>query len=207
MSLRNKSVVLLAVIAAHASVLFGIYPASAVEFQTSEIRIARIFQATLLAGESVAITEQGHIAAAPFSFSVRPGTLRPMQSKPAERNPVSKPIKTGVNEIPRPTEKLPSLTLDGFWEVSEVDSPASPIDDFGDALQQRLPPILVPVVIEFWISQDGATVQAACFERNCPASVTDRLGDLLDLRFQPAIKSGLAVSSRKLVQIEPQASL
>lgn len=196
---------MLAVIAAHSAVLFGIYPTSAVETHTTESRTARVFQATLLAAEPLAVAGLRDTTAA--HVAVQSKTLRPMQSQPEEGSQVPGPVKAGIDEKPHPMKELPPLQLEGFLKVNEVDSPASPIDDFGDALQQRLPLILASVVIEFWIAQDGTTVQAVCFEGDCPASVTDSLGNLLDLRFQPAVKGGFAVSSRKLVQIEPHASL
>lgn len=97
---------------------------------------------------------------------------------------------------------LPGLAY--FLDAQAVDKTADPIDGFEVALAQSLPLEVESVVLEFWIEKDGRTALVRCIEGGCNEAVQASLDKLIELRFNPAVKEGMSVPSRKVIQIDPR---
>ena len=98
------------------------------------------------------------------------------------------------------------LTRDYFFDAGSVDQSAAPGDDFEALLSQHLPLNIQTVILEFWIENDGRTVDVKCLEGACTYDVIASLPKLAELVFKPAIKNGEAVANRKVIQIDPKPS-
>lgn len=90
-----------------------------------------------------------------------------------------------------------------FLDADAVDRTARPDENFETALGQRLPLRIESMVLEFWIDKDGITVQVRCLEGACNDEADTPLTRFAELRFTPAIKDGVPVASRKVMQIDP----
>ena len=133
---------------------------------------------------------------------------KPVVSDPKTTDETSvAPVLTDSVRVPA----LP-LALDGlawtnrvkFLYSDQVDTTAYLSDGFENALEQRLPLDVESIMLEFWISDDGSTVQVTCLEGVCSDAVISSLGKLSELKFSPAIKDNQAVPSRKVIQIDPR---
>lgn len=94
------------------------------------------------------------------------------------------------------------LRTETFFAAEDVDVTAIPQEDFAQALQKILLPVLAPLEIEFWIDINGHTVIVQCANEYCTEAISAHFQQLLGLTFQPAIKDGVIVSSRKHILIE-----
>lgn len=93
-----------------------------------------------------------------------------------------------------------------FYDLIELDEPARPPDDFDAQLRASLPIVRDSYEIEFWIDHMGSVVRLNCVSLNCFGAVRDNFEQLLLVRFEPAVRQGNAVSSRKLVFVDaPEA--
>jgi hypothetical protein len=79
---------------------------------------------------------------------------------------------------------------------------AIPPEDIGDTLQRVLPFSFGLLVLDFSVDSAGNTVDVECVEGDCNPVVIESLKLLPQLSFRPAIKEGVAVASRKSIQIE-----
>ena len=125
--------------------------------------------------------------------------------RPAEDAFTTPPTRNGSDSYK--TEEHQHLKAEDFFSPDEVDETANPVGNFEETLRQGLPLYIHGLVIEFWIDSNGNTVQVRCVEGDCSDAITADLDSLLASFFQPAVKNGLAVPSRKLIQIDPSPML
>ena len=117
------------------------------------------------------------------------------------------PVQTDpvrVSALPMAPDGLAWANRVKFLYADEVDTTAYLSDGFEIALEQSLPLDVESVMLEFWISDDGSTVQVTCLEGACSDAVISSLGKLSELKFSPAFKDNQAVASRKVIQIDPK---
>lgn len=131
---------------------------------------------------------------------------RPAGGRPAE-HAIATPPPTGNGSDPNETEGRQHPKAEDFFSPDEVDETANPVGNFEETLRQGLPLYVHGLVVEFWIDSMGNTVQVRCVEGDCSDAMTAGLEQLLASLFQPAVKNGLAVPSRKLIQIDPSPLL
>lgn len=74
-------------------------------------------------------------------------------------------------------------------------------EDIGETLQRVLPFSFGLLVLDFSVDSAGNTVEVECVEGDCNPAVIESLKFLRQLSFRPAIKEGVAVASRKSIQI------
>lgn len=113
-----------------------------------------------------------------------------------------KPSPTSDLSDPDETEEHRRLNAEDFFSPDEVDETANPVGNFEETLRQGLPLYVHGMTIEFWIDSMGNTVQVRCVEGDCTDEMTAGLEQLRSSMFEPAVKEGLAVPSRKLIQID-----
>lgn len=105
------------------------------------------------------------------------------------------------NEPPSTMDRGVTLDAESFLTAEAVDETALPEEHFDEVLKQSLPYGLEAIELEIWIDQTGTAVLVQCLDQdNCQDS-SDGLQQLLGLRFKPAIKDGLPVSSRKHISV------
>lgn len=150
-----------------------------------------------------------------------------------ENAPVDVDVSTRQSEIPhegfKPKRPVPSLAPNQlgdpqtatssvlsmkalsnkarFLDVDEVDAPALATTQFEGALDQALPSRFELIVLELLIDEAGRTVSALCIGGDCGEALAQRLQLLLVVPFAPAQKDGIAVASRKIIQISPLPDL
>ncbi len=127
-------------------------------------------------------------------------------SKVAEPSPPAANLNKSAGAQASPLTPISSVWANRikFLNANEVDKTAYLSDGFETALEQRLPLDVESIMLEFWIAEDGSTVQVTCLEGACSDAVISSLGKLTELKFSPAIKSKQAVASRKVIQIDPK---
>ncbi len=125
-------------------------------------------------------------------------------AKTVADNPVSAtpPVATEVRGVATAPNVSASLAGIKFLDADEVDKTAEFGDNFDLALEQKLPTNVESITLEFWISQDGKTLQVLCTAGACSEAVITSLSQLSELKFFPAIKDDQAVASRKVIQID-----
>lgn len=94
-----------------------------------------------------------------------------------------------------------ALDIGSFLEADAVDETARAEDRFEEILKQSLPLGLQAIELELWIDHTGNTVLVRCLDQDNCGDPADGLKQLLTLRFSPAIKDGISVSSRKHISI------
>ena len=136
------------------------------------------------------------------------GATRPVVSYPktTDQTSVASVLTDSVrvSALPMAPDGLAWANRVKFLYADQVDMAAYLSDGFENALEQRLPLDVESIVLEFWISDDGSTVQVTCLEGACSDAVISSLGKLSELKFSPAIKDNQAVPSRKVIQIDPR---
>lgn len=98
-----------------------------------------------------------------------------------------------------------NLTSNGrieFFNADEVDITAYLTDGLDAALERSLPQDIESITLEFWIAENGSTLQVLCVDGACSDAVAVSLGKFSELIFSPAIKGNRAVASRKVIQID-----
>ncbi len=94
-----------------------------------------------------------------------------------------------------------ALDIENFLEADAVDETALPEERFEEILKQSLPLGLQAIELELWIDHTGNTVLVRCLDQDNCGDSADSLKQLLTLRFTPAVKDGISVSSRKHISI------
>ena len=148
-----------------------------------------------------------------LAITLRPGISKPLADAAAKSQEQTGKLDSKVADAPDPVANqqaaspeapywsgLPSR--DYFLDTAEVDQPAEPPGDFEALLAKLLPLNIQSVVLEFWISKDGRTVEVRCIEGACSDDVLASLPKLVDLAFAPAVKRAEAVANRKVIQID-----
>ena len=139
----------------------------------------------------------------PKSDSVAQPVIEVNTTRPAA---ATSPNDSALREQGRGPESPYGLRLKNmavFLDADAVDQTARPDDHFEILLGQRLPLRIESMVLEFWIDDEGITVQVQCLEGACNDATIVPLTKLAELRFAPAIKNGTPVASRKVMQIDP----
>jgi hypothetical protein len=101
-------------------------------------------------------------------------------------------------------EKKNLLQSEDEFQVKFEDAgeTAVPPEDIGETLQRVLPFSFGLLILDFSVDSAGNTVEVECVEGDCNPAVIESLKVLPQLSFRPAIKEGVAVASRKSIQIE-----
>jgi hypothetical protein len=198
---RARLLLLATVSAVHLWVVFGILSTQRTAPLSDEIHHTTLFHATL--SSSFGDSQQSDplpIASfrVPKSFKIKPAS-------PPIVTPLPEPTSSAHirNLISNPT---PHFNSEEFLEASSLDETATPMEGFGEALSLLFPPTFQSLVIEFWIDSGGNIADARCMEGNCVDLSPESLNRLLELHFYPAIKDGLSVPSRKLIQIDSSSA-
>jgi hypothetical protein len=79
---------------------------------------------------------------------------------------------------------------------------AVPPNNIGETLQRVLPYSFGLLVLDFSVDSAGNTIEVECVEGDCNPAVIESLKFLPQFSFRPAVKEGVAVASRKSIQIE-----
>ena len=129
---------------------------------------------------------------------------------PASKVIAPKPVPTEeIGSTQKPLRANPDNTSslnfnrDRFLNFEALDEAAIGTVEFESALNKALPRAFDKVVLEFLIDEHGAVVQLSCIEGDCSAALDDDIQPLLRVPFTPALKNGLPVASRKVLQISP----
>lgn len=134
-----------------------------------------------------------------------------LPSVPAEKVTPDKPTKPAKAATPSNEELLHDAAGEENVQQNEAqiqakseepDETALPPDDIGEMLQQALPFAFGLLVLDFSIDSAGNTIAVECVEGDCNPAVIDSLKMLTHLIFRPAISEGVAVASRKSIQVE-----
>lgn len=197
-----KCLLLGALVWAHMAVIFGI--GSSLRGATLPPKsYGPVLQAQLASFAAVAQPQApGPVPAPAISARIQPQAGR----RPAE-DAFTTPPPTRNGSDSYETEERQHLKAEDFFSPDEVDETANPVGNFEETLRQGLPLYVHGLVIEFWIDSMGNTLQVRCVEGDCSDAMTAGLEQLLASLFQPAVKEGLAVPSRKLIQIDPSPLL
>lgn len=126
--------------------------------------------------------------------------------RPAE-DAFTTPPPTSKGSDSNETEERQHLKPEEFFSADEVDETANPLGNFEETLRQGLPLYVHGLVIEFWIDSSGNTLQVRCVEGDCSEAMAPGLDLLLASLFEAAVKDGMAVPSRKLIQIDSSSML
>lgn len=197
----KKGLLLGALVWAHMAVIFGI-GASPGGATLQPESYGPVLQAQLNSFAAVAPPQAPESGPSPTTTALaQPQAGRWSAEKalvaPATRN------RSDSNE----TEKRQPLKTEDFFSPDEVDQTANPVGNFEETLRQGLPLYVHGLVLEFWVDSAGNTVQVRCVEGDCGDAMTAGLEQLFSAMFQPAAKDGVAVPSRKLIQIDPSPLL
>jgi hypothetical protein len=198
MSWRGKLLLIAAVSAIHFWIVFYIFSSLLMSPLSGDIHHKTVFHATLSSSfRDFKQSETVQIASLVVSknFKIKPEFVIPLPEQTS-----SAQIETLVSN---PT---PRFNYEEFLEASSPDETSIPMEGFEEVLSLIFPPNFESLVIEFWIDNKGNTTMAQCMEGNCGALLPESLNRLLELHFYPAIKDGLPVSSRKLIQIDLQSA-
>lgn len=193
MSRWRKGLLLAALVWVHMAVIFGI--GSSLQGATlqpeADDPVLQVQRASL-----VAETQAPGPAPAIAALMAPQAGRRPVGDAFTTPPPSSQDGDSNQTAEPQP------LKAEDFFSPDEVDVTANPVGNFEETLRQGLPLYVHGLVIEFWIDSTGNTVQVRCVEGDCSDATTAGLAQLLASLFQPAVKDGLAVPSRKLIQID-----
>ena len=137
-------------------------------------------------------------------------------SSPQRPSLVNTALATPVQFEAKPDEKIgqeqaaqtsrlfpPVFKSDKFINVEDLDVPAVGASELETVMNQTLPTRFDFVVLEFLIDEAGRTVQVACIEGDCSESLKYKIQALLAVPFEPALKNGQAVASRKVIYVLP----
>jgi hypothetical protein len=122
---------------------------------------------------------------------------KPRASPPPVTPKTEEPSKASV-------EKKNSLQSEEELQVKSEDAGdrAVPPEEFGEILQRILPFSFGLLVLDFSVDSAGNIVEVECVEGDCNPAVVESLKFLPQLSFRPAMREGVAVASRKSIQID-----
>jgi hypothetical protein len=93
-----------------------------------------------------------------------------------------------------------------YYTLDMLDSAAQPASDFSIA-PALLAAVRTRLLLEFWIDKSGVVRKLQVIE---PAETQDEVAAMIDslraVRFSPAIRDGMPVNSRKLVELAPDGA-
>ena len=92
-----------------------------------------------------------------------------------------------------------------YLDFDALDQSAISSLEFEAALAKALPMKFEQIMLEFLIDETGRTVLVSCIEGDCSTTLAADFQQLLALPFEPALKNGQAVASRKIIQVLPLA--
>jgi hypothetical protein len=93
------------------------------------------------------------------------------------------------------------LREDKYLTSNMLDTTAHPIEDMGLILAKIFPVLSGLIIMELWIDESGKVVKVDLIQGRTISQDYDALHPLLETTFEPAMKDGSAVASRKLIEI------
>jgi hypothetical protein len=84
---------------------------------------------------------------------------------------------------------------------NELDVTAISVEDLGVSLSKIFPILSGLIILELWIDTTGQVTRIDLIQGQTLSLESDAMKPLLDMTFAPAIKNGVPVSSRKLIEI------
>jgi hypothetical protein len=194
------------VLSAHLAVIFSPSLMTGTRVKLDKYSTPQIISIRLDAFVAPAITDISTLAQA--GFGERSAFDSPILKKTASPHETQVRAKIQVAPELEIHRWQPEKTHLGDFFVAEfLDEVAAPNVDFAEILQRALPMDFQPFLLEFWIDQYGNTSRVVCIDGGCTDEVTAALGKLPEITFRPALKDGLTVASRKLIQVDPVALL
>jgi hypothetical protein len=203
--LRNTALGI-AVFSVHLAVIFNPSLMMGTRVKLDKSSTSQIISIRLDAFVAPAITDISTLAQA--ALGERSASESPTPKKTASPHKTQVRAKTQVApELEIHRWQPEKAHLGDFFVAEFLDEVAAPNVDFTEILQRALPMDFQPFLLEFWIDQYGNTSRVVCIEGGCTDEVTVALGELPEITFRPALKDGLTVASRKLIQVDPVALL
>jgi hypothetical protein len=86
--------------------------------------------------------------------------------------------------------------------AGDLDETAMPSEDLGTVLARIFPVLSGLIVLDLWIDATGQVVRVDLVQGRTLLREVDAMQPLLEVKFQPAIKNGQSVASRKLIEID-----
>ena len=122
-------------------------------------------------------------------------------ASPMEKSSAADPTRFARDESA--TEDVAGFNRERFFDLDELDEPATGTSGFETALNDALPTTFEIIVLEFLINEMGVTVQITCIDGDCSNASIENLQALASIPFLPAMKNGSTVASRKVIQVLP----
>jgi hypothetical protein len=117
---------------------------------------------------------------------------------------VRKPITdTRIGLVELSSEPVGGLSAPyQFLTLDQLDQSASPVSDLGLTLGKIFPLFSGVVLVELWIDDQGRVIHVVVHQGQSLNAEPSDYEVLLKSEFKPAMKDGLPVASRKLIEID-----
>ena len=149
-------------------------------------------------------------AQSPATLAIGSNPRFDLTTKQADAHELASPTKKSSDAGPKrfaPDDLaaggVAGFNRERFFELDELDEPATGASGFETALNEALPTTFEVIVLEFLINEMGVTVQITCIDGDCSNASIENLQALASISFSPAMKYGVAVASRKVIQVLP----